>query len=396
MAERAYTDALAALNALLDKHEARPGRTGSLFVRAAHPRDFPGVDAVDRFDRHLQGAAEEGAVEIRRTPKAGRHGPIEKIKLTDPEILYRRLGRKPARQTVGTAFSHFCETTDLRHVDGAVLQQIREAWSIKKGWRRLEANDYDALHRIIQLHQALEARLQGDALDMRTFSRRACGDSKAMETLKTPLAAFIIAHRPDLAVYKDADDLFRTLGVEKMPQPILLAGPVRVTGLDVGAELPYVGLPPQALDAIDLAHLCVAVRRVLTVENFASFTLQVTQHGNPETLVIYTGGFPSRALAGLLATLGATLPAAVRFHHWGDIDMRGAEIAHFIWSTLGRTLELHLMSPSLARECGVAADPRPMPSIGPESPAYELARFLSGDMGDAFTLEQEELDSSIP
>lgn len=55
---------------------------------------------------------------------------------------------------------------------------------------------------------------------------------------------------------------------------------------------------------------------ISTVENFASFNRQVTEAMTGREIIVYTGGFPSRATISALRRLLAASGLGLR--HWGD------------------------------------------------------------------------------
>jgi hypothetical protein len=176
-----------------------------------------------------------------------------------------------------------------------------------------------------------------------------------------------------------------SLGLEKFSQPVLMAGPVRLAGVDF-TGLVYVGLPPEQVPAIEPAG---AIRSIITIENLASFNRHVREALRANDLAVYTGGFPSRAVAAALVAI-SRWPGVARIHHWGDIDEGGLRIALHLKSLLAIPVLPHLMNPALARQHGIPAKASRKVDLPSGHPWHSLAIFLGGD--DARFLEQEKID----
>nr|WP_249788621.1 Wadjet anti-phage system protein JetD domain-containing protein [Bradyrhizobium sp. G127] len=164
-----------------------------------------------------------------------------------------------------------------------------------------------------------------------------------------------------------------------------MAGPVRLAGVDF-AGLVYVGLPPEQAPAIEPAG---AIRSILTIENLASFNRHVREALQVDDVVVYTGGFPSRAVAAALVAI-SRWPGISRIHHWGDIDEGGLRIALHLTSLVSIPVLPHLMNPALARLHGTPGKASRKIDLLPGHPWQSLAIFLGGD--DARFLEQEKID----
>lgn len=167
-----------------------------------------------------------------------------------------------------------------------------------------------------------------------------------------------------------ADDVLAHYGLEKFPQPVLVAGALAWRGERLKQE-PYVGLAPEVASAVTAAG---AVSGILTIENLASFNRHVREARGDGEIVIYSGGFPSRHTLAFIHRLAAESEAPC--FHWGDIDLGGIRIAHHLHQALPRGLRLHLMSEELALAHGTPVDPIRASGIPADSPVADLAAFL--------------------
>jgi hypothetical protein len=72
----------------------------------------------------------------------------------------------------------------------------------------------------------------------------------------------------------------------------------------------------------------------------------------PAAVLLYTGGMPSPSWKRVYRLLLTSLPVKARVFHWGDIDAGGFRIADHLAACageVGRRVELHAMSPDVAR-----------------------------------------------
>jgi hypothetical protein len=252
------------------------------------------------------------------------------------------------------------------------VDEIAAAWAIRReGYPGLEPGDVATAASFVRLLRAVE-RGEHVGMDMRTFSRRACGDSKAAEQ-GLPRLARALRKRFDLPDAPPREAL-TAFGIEKFPQPVLLRGSLMLPG---GARLdgwPYVGVPPEWLDMLAVAD---QPEYLLVIENLASFNRHVREVDDAG-IVLYSGGFPALAALKAVRRMDGLLPATVPFFHWGDVDADGVRILQHIARSIGRPLRPHLMGVDAWNDTAVD----------------ELSRRLA-DPGFV-PLEQEQLDPQSP
>jgi hypothetical protein len=110
---------------------------------------------------------------------------------------------------------------------------------------------------------------------------------------------------------------------------------------------------------------------------------------------LYVGGYPSLATQQALRTLAPMLANSTPMFHWSDIDPDGTWIFRTVEKAVGRAVRPHLMSVDIAERLGRAPASRLVPtSCPPESGIHPVSEYLERE--DAKTLEQEELDPSMP
>ena len=250
------------------------------------------------------------------------------------------------------------------------------------------------------LFRALEAVADGlhVEVDMRTFSAKNFGDSKAFERISAKFAS-VWKRQPEY-VDLDTDELLQALGIQKYPWPLMVKGDIIFRFPD--AELntkgmkPYLGVPITEINTITFEML---PSYVLFIENFATFNRYVHEVKD-NSLVVYTNGFPSPNLCKLISLIDATLPGTVLFYHWGDIDGGGLKIFKKIEEVLAmHVLEPHLMTFEILRAYGKDAEGQHSNYLkkiaSSDSRVSGLACSIL-EMPISMTLEQEILDPIAP
>jgi Uncharacterized protein conserved in bacteria C-term(DUF2220) len=370
------------LGILLDRVERIPDRTRQPAERA--PADFPSAAERAAFDRLLADAERQGAISVVKGRGEARH-LTERIRLQNATRLYEFLGRVPAHERARASVSLLRASVAPKHTDAVEARD-----SLIEGWLRGErpfSISLDQTDQAIEFITALDVVLARDPMDrrdLRTYSGQATGNTKLLERYASRIVSFLKQIGKIDADLSD-NEAMASLGLEKFSQPVLMAGPVRIAGVDF-ASLVYVGIPPEQAPAIEPA---AAIRSVITIENLASFNRHVREALQANDVAIYTGGFPSRAVAGALVAI-SRWPGITRIHHWGDIDEGGLRIALHLKSLLTIPVLPHLMNPALARLYGVPAKMSRKIDLPPSNPWRCLAIFLEGD--DARFLEQEKID----
>lgn len=268
-------------------------------------------------------------------------------------------------------------------------------WQLGQSAFRIEVTDTDGARALFQTALAVAEGRHRD-LDLRRFSARLLGDSKAVERQSGRLAE-LLRHNPEWHDLDENRDLFRVIGLEKFPPPLLVRGPLvlQVEGrsLDISGLTPYVGLSPDAIESLEPTD---PIPYLLCIENLASF-----QHHAREiqdgALVLYTAGFPGPDLIRVIQLMDRVLPAECPFLHWGDRDVGGLRIfAQLAGALTLHALKPHLMDVSIAGNSEFSAkERRTLKALAVRSDASgNLARhWLEAGLGPR---EQEQLDPVQP
>jgi hypothetical protein len=371
------------LGILLDRVEDRPDRTRP--PSEAAPIDFQSANDREAFLRILGDAERNGGISVVKGRGEAGH-LIDRIRLRDAPALYAFLGRVPANELAREAVAKLRAQSAAHNIEAA---QALEA--IAAGWLRGERPLGLGRERVAQAAEfivALEAALSRDTLDrrdLRTYSGQVTGDSKLMERHGSRIVAFLQGIGRLDAGLSDSEAM-AILGLEKFPQPVLISGPVRVGAADFG-QLVYVGIAPEQAPLVEPS---APIRSLVTIENLASFNRHVREARLAGDVVVYTGGFPSRAVVAALVAI-SRWPGSRTIHHWGDIDEGGLRIALTLSSVVSIPVVPHfLMTPDLAQQHGAPAKPVKLLSLLPDHPWHILVDFLRSD--EARHLEQERID----
>ncbi len=370
------------LGILLDRVERRPGRTHAPSERA--PAAFASADDREAFNAVIADAERGGAVAAVMGRGEASH-IVERIKLKDAALLYRFLGRVPESEHAREAAGRLRNECVARSPEGAYALD-----TIAAGWLRGERPFNLGRDRVAQAREfvvALDAALARNTMDrrdLRTYSGQVTGDSKLMERQASRIVAFLKQSGRLDPTLTDGDAMAE-LGLEKFPQPLLIAGSIRVAGAALSGFV-YAGIAPEHASLVEPFG---PIRSVLTVENLASFNRHVREARQPGDIVVFTGGWPSRAVSAALMAI-SKWPDVSCIYHWGDIDESGLKIALSLEDMLKIPVLPHLMSTELACRYGVPAKPARSFNLSSGNLWHSLAQLL--ESRDARFLEQELID----
>jgi len=387
---KGFTIAEDALDALASSFDEYPNKA-SARVRI----DFDSIATLKdqkRLLRELDTAAKAGAAEVR----VDRHTkkPVAVFCKT-PTALFTFLKRQRAPEVAEQLIQQLCADIDVPAALKSAVVEVRNAWARGKSWERLEAH-IDSLPILQQVFQLSRCLLEHDDSDMdyRSFSMIAGCGSKALEHQRSRVAKILIASG-QLEEALDAESTLAQKGLEKIPQPIIVGGPIRMESADV-SSLPYVGLPGAWISSLRLYRVPTYV---LLVENFVSFHRHCVECNLVgDGVIIFTAGFPTRACQRAITSVLGLVPAETPVFHWGDVDYGGVRILDFLYGLcdqVGFQVRPHLMSPELAEEYGAEGDLRGGSlSTVASPPANILGRYLGSRY--CKVLEQEQLAPSSP
>ncbi len=300
---------------------------------------------ADREEYHarLQIYSNAKAIKVDWDLGAGERGQLSRVTLLDPKAVVSILGEELPWEVASQAIERIAVVAKegLPNVD-----HIIDAWRLGKapaGVRAERANQLVDSMKIIDAAQKLSEG--GKDVLLRRLSARLFSDSKRIEALSRQLA-FLLGESAD----DEVDDVFARLGLVKHPQPMLLSGPpgcsVQIDGGAIPLAYPYLGFRPDSIRGLIVSN--ALIRRVLTIENLASFNEAAdSEEKAKDLLIVYLAGNPTPSFLAaynrILRSLGAT-----EVLHWGDIDVGGFRIAGRLADSirsLGYSLHLWRMNP---------------------------------------------------
>lgn len=372
--------AVGLLNKLCIRHDRAKANARKPTLRI----DFPNASGfeLEVAEKILLHAEKIGAIEIDR-PRQTPH-ILKRVRLADNQRLCKLLGRTPAAIKANAILEAVAPLIDgaSSWIEDAIETGLQK-WNRGARAFRIEADQID---RIIDFTKLLIAIDEGvDGRDIRTFSSEAGVSSKAFEKHKGSIIKIV---RESFGWEGEGEEEVLTrLGFKPFFQQIQISGPISIPsmGLDATHTNPSVGIPPLSANQMKLTQ---SIDALLTIENLTSFNRHTRDIRQPNVVVIYSGGFPSRPVIEAIKTIAAQAPNA-RLYHWGDIDVGGIRIFRNIEQRLGQHIVAHLMSPEIAELYGKQAKPNSYLAklADTQSGAAELANYLAA--GNPKHLEQE-------
>lgn len=323
----------AILEELLSRGEVQRERVRDITLPASKIQGYPFSNAakLENFHEYLGLAEDKGALR-REWRRYYEETELKLIRLVDVAALADFLGRPLLGTSVEAAFSELDLAAAPDWLPG-VLETIRERWLEGKSAYGLTAEQADRLPALVQAIRGLESLSPETQLDYRQFGARFLGDSKLTRSLASPLAA-IYRERLELKEHR-VDEVMAQLNLVPLEHPALLRGPLTLCqGEDhIDADItPYIGAPTAFLSDFQLTG---NPDYILTIENQSSFN-EYTQRFPRSGLVIYTAGYPTRALQRFYGALvEKTTAADTPLYHWGDTDVDGFRILKCLQAAAG-------------------------------------------------------------
>jgi hypothetical protein len=350
------------LHTLLDRFE-QPGRQQVVRVRLTerdHPAYFSPSDAAPRRATHqaLEQLARQQILALRwRRWEEGNWLDAVDLRPEGSGALYRLLGRAPRVEQEDALRAMLNAQTPLPGWHEAFLSWAAGQLDAGRSAPPLDRENLGGSGDLLRALAAL-ASLEAPTLE-RALSVRLFADSKRLAALRGGLLRVLRRHDPEASLYGDDDDaLLRAHQLDRAPEYVPLAGPLTLRPPAGGSLLmlepfaPSVALPAPLLRAAQVAELRASA--VITVENLTSFT-ELCAARPPGVLALYTGGFASPTVVGLLRALRKAAPS-LELWHWGDLDAGGLRILAHLRSQLG---EVHALAMDRAtfEAHGVARQP---------------------------------------
>lgn len=333
--------ARAILHTLLDRFE-QPGRQRVVRVRLSereHPAYFSPSDAAPRRATNLAlgQLAREQILRLHwRRWEEGNWLAAVDLRPVGADALYRLLGRVPRAAQEDALRGLLRAQTPRPGWHAAFLEWASQQLEAGRGAPPLDREDLEGSADLLKALAAL-ASLERPTLE-RALSVRLFANSKRLAALRGGLLRVLRRHDPEASLYGDDDDaLLRAHQLDRAPEYVPLAGPLTLSLPSVGTPLelepfaPSVALPASLLREAQVVSL--RADAVITVENLTSFS-ELCAIRPPAVLALYTGGFASPTVVGLLKALREAAPG-LSLWHWGDLDAGGLRILAHLRAKLG-------------------------------------------------------------
>lgn len=280
------------------------------------------------------------AIQVDWDLAAGERGQLSRVMLLNPKAVVRILGEELPWEVASRAITRL---ESIAKEGLPPIDRIIDAWRRGKAPAGVTVERGDQLvdaMRIIEAAQKLSK--SGQDVLLRKLSARLFSDSKRIEALSRQLTFLLEGD--------EEDDVFARLGLVKPPQPMLLSGPsscsIQVDERAIPLARPYLGFRPDTIRGLFFSTN--PIRRVLTIENLASFNEAADNAEKArDLLIVYLAGNPTPSfLAAYNRILDSLKPTEVL--HWGDIDVGGFKIAARLADNIkpmGHSLKLWRMNP---------------------------------------------------
>lgn len=222
-----------------------------------------------------------------------------------------------------TQYMNTTECEWLKAYYQSLLDQLQEK---KLNTDTADENVFRILNALIELKEDVWVR---------TFSARVLNGSKVFERGKysTKVCKILKSHSEGLVkTYGDDldnDQILELYHLHRYAQTLSWKGPLEV-GLNgnENAVLPLTTGNIVNSQTLNLMKVCSVgtAKRIVTIENKAIYE-EMTY--DPDTLYIYTHGFPSRKEMRILQEI-AKMEPDIQVYHWGDMDYGGIRIYQFL------------------------------------------------------------------
>lgn len=227
---------------------------------------------------------------------------------------------------------------------------------------------------------------------IREFSIEHFHDSKVFESMSGKIARAMHMFGKDYKE-KELDEILAEYGIYHTPNYVYFKGNVSLgigsNTYQIGELHQGIGISGEDIERIVFQDV-TQIRKVITIENLTTFF----RWEEPESLMIYLGGYHNKVRRTLLNKIYQALPAA-GYYHFGDIDVGGFLIYEDLcrktgipFKRYGMDLE-HLMENEKYGKTLTENDRIRIEKILKENPDVEYADVLKYMLNVGIKLEQE-------
>lgn len=169
---------------------------------------------------------------------------------------------------------------------------------------------------------------QESHVDKRILSVNLFSDSKYFEqNVQTKLLQLTTRYLFGFEDSLSDREKLQQLGIGFTPELLYFTGPIELVLKNeqkINCEYLTKGSYLSADTLIDIKIIQCRYTKIITIENLANYYWYVQNERDPETLVIYTGGFVTKKQSVFFNMLETSKISEL--YHWGDIDLGGFRI----------------------------------------------------------------------
>ncbi|EOH8749575.1 DUF2220 domain-containing protein [Enterococcus faecalis] len=202
---------------------------------------------------------------------------------------------------------------------------LGEADSIGKSWKFiLSPKQTSEVCKVLELLDDY----QGSNIDKRILSVNLFSDSKYFEqNVQKKLLQLLTRYLLDWSSALTDREKLQQIGIGFAPELLYFTGPVELVlknGEKVNCEFMSKGSYLGADMLAEIKTINCFYNKIITIENLANYYWYIQNEREPETLIIYTGGFLTRHQTLFFKML--KIEGLSELYHWGDIDLGGFRI----------------------------------------------------------------------
>lgn len=325
------------LNQLLDKYEKSAHFKGDAKVKRRVSLDLHGPlydyeNPVQKQAVHivLEELSKKHLVEIQWLHNQVKHIATKvHLVLDNVDKAYKEI-KRPQKKLALQQVKELCITQD-GDPDWLVafLSYVTEFIDTRYKFPALLPSTQEEQQNLLTVLRAI-ARLDGEEVLVRVFSKRLFRDSKYFETHLRSKTASILSRFKLEAKDLTPDQILQEAGLFSSSDELLFTGPisVKVGGSIIDFTPLKYGTAMGARTVRELEIADLKAGTVITIENKASYREYCSQMDD-RTLAIYLAGFPGPMKKLFLRKLydyGQKNRPEIRFLHWSDIDLGGFRI----------------------------------------------------------------------
>ncbi len=320
------------LNQLLDSYEASTLFTGKnkVAVHISFPFNKKTIPAYfdesslayEEIHASMERLENQGLIRIEW--KKGKEGHIISkviLQMDGLDEAYACVSRTPRAEQIKqnrellSELRERCHTPICRSLIDHLDRRLEDARSVKEFIDLSNPSETETLlTAIAQIEQNCRACY------IREFSIEHFHDSKIFESLSGKIAKVMHTFGEDCRE-KELDEILAEYGIYHTPNYVYFKGNVSLgIGSDaypIGQLRQGIGISGEDIERISFRD-AGQIKKVITIENLTTFF----RWEEPESLMVYLGGYHNSVRRALLKELYRTLPDA-EYYHFGDIDVGG-------------------------------------------------------------------------